>query len=200
MVPDQPTLSDPVPGGAVPEPQKRRGRPPGSKNKGTANAAKPTKAKKKTPSKAKAPTAKAPTAKETKQKELVRVRSSQLRKHAAGGDVDAVKALEVIQKAYAKVGKAKGKKAEVSRASGERLKASEAAFVNAMETPLQVGTVETLAYKNKLEAIELRWQELSETKSGNIEERKHATEGLKKAQTALAEAIENSEQPRLPGV
>jgi hypothetical protein len=198
LVQDLQTPSESAPEGpstadAQPE-KKKRGRPPGSKNQTKAPA---KKAAKKTEAKGKAKPA---TVAEKKTKELVRVRSSQLRKGAAAGDTTAQAALEMIQKAYAKVGKAKGRKADVSRASGERLKASEAAFVNAIESPLQVGVVETKAYQNKLEAVELRWQEWAETKSGNIEERKNATQRLKEAQQALAEAIENSEQLPLPGV
>lgn len=209
LVQDLQTPSDTAPEGpstADAEAPKKRGRPPGSKNKANADLTERVKrsqreeAAKKKPSTKKKTVAKAPTLAEKKTKDLVRVRSSQLRKGAARGDTTAQDALETIQKAYSKVGKAKGKKAEVSRACGERLKASEAAFVNAMETPLQVGVVETKAYQNKLEAIEMRWQEWSETKSGNIEERKHTTARLKEANQLLAEAIENSEQLPLPGV
>lgn len=175
--------------------KKKRGRPPGSKNRPTEQRA----PKKKTGAKAKV-VAKAPTKKEHRTGELVRVRSSELRKKAKEGDVDAESSLKEIQKAYARVGRTKGRKADVSKECRDSLKAADAALVNAIEAPLPVGTVETLAYRAKLENVERRWQELSETKSGNIESRKHARDNAKSAEKALAEAIENSTQLALPGL
>ena len=130
----------------------------------------------------------------------VKVKASELRAKGAKGDAGALDALKLIQKRYAKWNKAKASKTDTGKQCGEQLKAAEAAFTNAIEAPLEVGKVDTLAYKNKLETVEQRWQEWSEVKGGNIEEKKNARDEVKAAFAALNEAIEASQQLAIPGI
>lgn len=207
MVPPPP----PVPSEAAP--QRKRGRPKGVKNgqgqqqklakkKAQAKpakkaAAKAPAAKKATPARAAAP---AQPAKESKPQRLVRVRSKELEDQAANGSVDAPKLLKAIQKAHGKWQNAIAAKGTVAQECKERLQSANAAFQNAIESPLDVTRVETMAYKGKLELVEQRWQDLSEAKAQNIEEKKNARDDIKAALAAMNEAVEESRQQRLPGV
>lgn len=157
------------------------------------------------PAKAKAaPAAKAPTkkvaAKPAKKKKATRTAAravaatERATKAAADGDVAADVHLAKIQKAFGRYNRAMTARTQTGKTCGEQLKAAEAAFSNAIEAPLDTAKVETDAYRVKLENVEMRWQELSETKAGNIEERKHATEKVKEARENLARVIENSAQ------
>jgi hypothetical protein len=121
-----------------------------------------------------------------------------LRARARSGDFDAAAVLKKIQKKFAVWNRAKSEKADIGKRCGEDLKSSEAAFANAVEAPLEVGKVELAAYRAKLENVEQRWQELSETKAANIELKKEAREAVAEAIQALNEAIEESTQPSLP--
>lgn len=178
-------------------PKRGPGRPPGSKN----GQGKKAQARARAPEKRAAkPAKKAPAAvpkTQAKKGELVRVRSSELKARAAAGDVDATKLIKTIQRAHQKWTGALAKKAQVSTECGQRVKSAEAAFTNAIEAPLEVGKVETAAYKEKLEAVEVRWQGWSEAKSQNIEEKKGARDDVKATLAALNEAIEDSRQQRL---
>lgn len=204
----------PVPSEAAPK--KRPGRPKGVKNgQGQAKPAKkkaqakPAKKvvaaapKKKTVARAAAPAAAAAAAKpakETKPQRLARVRSKELEDQAANGSVDAPKLLKAIQKAHGKWQNAIAAKSTVAQECKERLQAANAAFQNAIESPLDATRVETLAYKGKLELVEQRWQDLSEAKAQNIEEKKNVRDDIKAALAAMNEAVEESRQQRLPGV
>ncbi len=206
MVPPAP----PVPSEAQ---KKRPGRPAGVKNgqgktskkKAAAKpakkaAAKPPAAKKATPARAAAPAAAPKPAKESKPQRLVRVRSKELEDQAANGSADAAKLLKGIQKAHGRWQNAIAAKGTVSQECKERLQSANAAFQNAIESPLDATRVETLAYKGKLELVEQRWQDLSEAKAQNIEEKKNARDDIKAALAAMNEAVEESRQQRLPGV
>lgn len=204
LEPGEDSESKEAPAQAAP---KRRGRPPGVGN----GQGKKAKASKKTNARATEakPAKKARAAKkvatpapraQAKKGELVRVRSTELRERAASGDVDATKLLKSIQRAHGKWTGALSKKATVSTECGQRVKGAEAAFTNAIEAPLPVGVVETIAYKEKLTAVEVRWSEWSDAKAQNIEEKKGARDDVKAALEALNEAIEESRQQRLPGM
>ncbi len=194
----------PLPREAAP---KRRGRPPGTKNgqgkkapvqaRGAERA--PAKKGKKVQPAKKAPAVAAPKT-QAKKGTLVRVRSAELRAAAAGGDADAMKALKAIQRAHGKWTGALAKKAQVSTECGQRVKSAEAAFTNAIEAPLEVGKVEAEVYREKLQAVEARWQGWGEAKAENIEEKKNARDDVKAALDALNEAIEDSRQQRLAGI
>ena len=207
------TMIPPAP--AVPSeaaPKKRPGRPAGVKNGEGKTSKKKAAAKKVAAKKAEAKPAKkvatraraaapAPApAKETKPQRLVRVRSAELAAKAEKGDVDAPKLLKAIQKAHGEWQTAIAHKGTVSQECKERLQSANEAFANAIESPLDVTRVETAAYKGKLEAVEARWQDLSEAKAQNIEEKKNARDDIKAALAALNEAVEESRQQRLPGV
>lgn len=177
-------------------PKKKRGRPPRSdaQKAGEAKAAQ-KKAKRKA-------TAKKAKAKPSHERAAARVakRSTELKERAARGDLDAVGALKTIQKRFAAWNKALAAKAATGKSCGEQLKAADAAFANAVEAPLEVGKVEGQAAIVKLQNVEQRWQELSETKAGNIEEKKEARDAVKTALAALNKAIEDSTQLALPGM
>lgn len=170
---------------------KRPGRPPGSKNRPKtgekAKAKESPKPAKKAPKKAKA---KAPSVMAARAAAKVAERKAA----AAGGDENAQAHLDKIQKAFGRFNRALATRTQVGKTCGEQLKAAEAAFQNSVEAPLEAGKVEVEAYRSKLESVELRWQELNETKQGNIEERKHATEKVKEARENLARVFENSSQ------
>jgi hypothetical protein len=190
--PEGPKPSDPpAPAEAKP---KRPGRPPGSKNRPKPAAAK-AKAKADTKPSKKRPTKKAPAkAKESKVAARAAAKATEAKAASDGGNVDAGVHLEKIQKAFGRYNRAMTARTQVGKTCGEQLKAAEAAFTNAIEAPLDTTKVETDAYRSKLENVEMRWQELSETKAGNIEERKHASEKVKEARENLARVIENSAQ------
>lgn len=182
-------------------PRRGPGRPAGSKDSKPRKKAKAAKVAKKAAKKTRAAAAPpaAPKTQERKQR-LVNVRSKELQARAEKGDVDAVKLIKVIQGKHSRWQQALAKKAEVSQECGQRLKSAEAAFQNAIEAPLEVGRVELAAVRGKLETVEGRWQDLSEAKAQNIEERKEAREAVKAALEALNEAIEDSRQQRLAGI
>lgn len=140
------------------------------------------------------------TSREKTAQQLRRVRSTDLKKREAAGDPNAGAQLKKIHRTYAAWNKAKAHKAETGKLCGERLKAVDAALQNAVEAPLDATKVETLAYKTKLENIEIRWQERSETIAGNIEARKDAAADLKKAFALFSKAVDNTDQQDLPGI
>lgn len=183
---------------------KRRGRPPGVKNGQGGQTQARTQARrdvvtaKKTPKK-KAPVQAAPKV-QAKKKELVRVRSSELRARAAEGDVDAAKLVKAIQRAHGKWTSALAKKAQVSTDCGQRVKSAEAAFTNCVEASLEVGVVEAKALTGWRDAVVTRWQDWGEAKAQNIEEKKGARDDVKATLEGLNEAIEESRQQRLPGL
>ena len=197
LVPPHETDSDaaaPPPAEAAPS-KKRPGRPPGTKNgEGKKAKAAADKRPKKVAAKKPAPKTQA------KKKELVRVRSSELKARAASGDGDAVKLIKTIQRAHQKWSQALARKAQVSTECGQRVKSAEAAFTNSVEASLEVGKVETAALLHWRDAVTTRWQEWGEAKAQNIEEKKGARDDVKAALEGLNEAIEESRQQRLPGL
>ena len=192
---------------AAPAPAEPKRRGPGRPKKNTAAAAPEEKRR---PGRPKKNTARRPAVRTSRKKKvapqavkkakLVRVRSTELRQKAAGGDVDAIGAMRKIQSAHRRWTSSLERKGRVGQECGQRLKAAEAAFVNAIEAPLDVTRVEQQAYKGKLENVETRWGEWSEAKAQNIEEKKEVRDAVKAALEALNDAIEESRQPRLPGV
>ena len=194
MVPPQETLSDSPVSDSPPAPApKRRGRPPGSKNKTADKDKVPSRPKKARQAKA--------TEREKGAQQLRRVRSGELRKRADAGDPNAAAQIKKIQRCWGAVNKAKAAKSDTGKQCGERLKAVDAALANAIEAPLEVGKVDVLALSQKVDNITLRWQERSETIAGNIEARKDAAADLKKAWANFSKAIdENIDQEKLPGI
>lgn len=184
---------------AAEPPRRGPGRPKGVRN-GEGKGKKKRASKPKGPARKKAAAKKPETKTQTRKRAMVAVRSAELRERSKLGDADAKKLLANIQSKHRKWTSALEKKSRVSQECGQRLKAAEAAFQNAIEAPLEVGKVELTAVRGKLEACEMRWGELSDTKAQNIEERKGARDDVKAALEALNEAVEDSRQQRLPGV
>jgi hypothetical protein len=140
---------------------------------------------------------------ETKQSREVKVKASQLRAKAEAGDNHAKVALGQITDAYLLWNKAKLDRKEVSKECKERAQAAEASFTHAIELPINtngLGMADGLVYQEKLERVEQSWQDWSEVKAHNVEEKKAAHDALKAAQETLNRVIVDSSQLALPGM
>lgn len=134
-----------------------------------------------------------------KKDNLVRLTSDKLEQQAEAGDGTALEAVKRITKAHSTYKTALAHKATVSTECKNRLDSENAAFKEAIEAPLKANANRN-AVLAKLTTVESRWQELSEVKSRNIEERKGSKEDVKAALEALDLAIKESAQLALPGL
>ncbi len=134
-----------------------------------------------------------------KKDNLVRLTSDRLEQQSAAGDGTALEAVKRITKAHSTYKTALANKATVSKECKERLEAENAAFKESIEAPLKHNANRN-AVMAKLTNVESRWQELSEVKARNIEERKGSSEDVKVALEALDTAIKESAQLALPGL
>lgn len=114
----------------------------------------------------------------------------------------ALEAITEIQRNWNKWTEAKALQKKRGFECKEKIEADEAALKAAIEEELPASPLEERTKKGmqKLELIEMRWQEFEETKSGNVEIRKHAKEKVKDALEKLERSLKESAQLTLPGV
>lgn len=93
--------------------------------------------------------------------------------------------------------RATGTRSEVAKEAGNAVKASEAAFREAVELGLPVGgsaDEQNTAIATKLRSVEVKWQDWREAQAGSAEKRKNAAKDVKAAWKSLERAIEETKQ------
>lgn len=111
----------------------------------------------------------------------------------------ALAAIVEIQKTYNKWVEAKAKQKKVGFECKEKADADEAALKAAIEEELPIEPHERDAKgRQKLELIEMRWQEYEETKAHNVEARKAAKEHVQTTLERFTRALGESSQLTLP--
>lgn len=137
--------------------------------------------------------------KSTKRDNLVRLSQANLEKRDPATDKTAVAALAEITAAHAGYKKAQADKARISTECKQRIESENAAFTEAIEAPLKPNASRGQVL-SKLTNVENRWQELSDAKARNIEDRRAAKEEIKTSLERLDKAIVESGQLALQGV
>jgi hypothetical protein len=125
------------------------------------------------------------------------LRAKELAARAAGGDLDAVKAMERIVVSFERWKKALATAREERDATSRIVGAQEAAFGNAIEAPLESGS--TAEAEDKLRRVEVAWQDLTEAKAERDERNATASDDVKKWANTLERAMREGAQLTLPG-
>jgi hypothetical protein len=130
---------------------------------------------------------------------LVRLTTADLKSRAEGGDTDAGHTIKKIVGAFQGWKDAVESRKRTLRECKDRQEAEFASFTNTVEEPLKASASKG-EIRAKLDAVEMGWQELTEVRAKNIEEKKESAETLKLCVDKLGRAIEEASQLSLPGV
>jgi len=113
---------------------------------------------------------------------------------------NALDAIAEIQKNWTKWTEAKALQKKVGFECKEKTEADEAALKVAIEEPIPVSPVDEKikGALKKIELVEMRWQELENTKAANTEHRKAAKERVANWLEKLQRSLSESSQLTLP--
>ena len=131
--------------------------------------------------------------------DVIPLKAKELAQRAAGGDKDALKALEKIVVSFERWKKSLGDQREANRKAKELEGAAQATFENAVEAGLP-SHPDANDVHDKLRGVEAAWQDQKEAGAEASELRSDAADKVKKAAGKLERATQDGAQMTIPGV